>query len=307
MQATNKLKGIIGVINTPFTAVGKIDTASLQRYVDFSLQADVCGFLALGMAAETNKLTDAEKEHIVETVVDRVAGKVPVICGVSAGDQKGRTTLVRMAKDKGCDGVMVNIPTEDEALYLRQLMEIDRQEPGFMMIQDWDFHGFGLPVPLIVSLFREIESFKSLKVEVAPAGVKYTRVLEATDGKLHVTGGWAATQMIEALDRGVHAFMPTILHPVYIRIFELHQAGRRVEARKLFHKVIPILAFSHQHLDISVHFNKKMVHRQGLFTTDRVRSPILDFDSYHEKVATELIEEALDLNREIISGSYQKE
>lgn len=29
-------------------------------------------------------------------------------------------------------------------------------------------------------------------------------------------------QMIEALDRGVHAFIPTALHTLYVRIYHLH-------------------------------------------------------------------------------------
>ncbi len=32
-------------------------------------------------------------------------------------------------------------------------------------------------------------------------------------------------QMTEALGRGVHAFMPTALHAVYVRIYRLYAAG----------------------------------------------------------------------------------
>lgn len=38
---------------------------------------------------------------------------------------------------------------------------------------------------------------------------RYTDALVATRGKLHVAGGWAVTQMIEALDRGVACMLPT--------------------------------------------------------------------------------------------------
>ena len=179
--------------------------------------------------------------------------------------------------------------------------------PGFLMIQDWDFKGYGIPVDVIKKLFNEIESFKCLKIEVVPAGVKYSAIRKVTENKLHVSGGWAGTQMIEALDRGVNAFMPTVLHDIYVKIFNLHHYGRREEACKLFYELIPILAFSHQHLDISIHFNKRLVYEQGIFSTNKVRDPILPFDNYHERVAEELIMKARNLiKREKANNFHHK-
>ena len=299
MNVMEKLNGIIGVINTPFSEDNLIDSDSLRNYVRHSIESGVTGFLALGMAAEINKLTLDEKEFVVKTVVDEVKGRVPVICGVSSDTQRERLFLTEKFIDLGCDGIMVNILFENEDSYMRQISKIDELKPGFLMIQDWDFKGYGIPIDVIKKLFNEIESFKCLKIEVVPAGVKYTAVREATKNKLHVSGGWAGTQMIEALDRGVNAFMPTVLHDVYVKIFNLHHSGRREEAKELFYEMVPILAFSHQHLDISIHFNKKLVHRQEIFSTDKVRDPILPFDDYHERIAEEFIVKAKCLTERI--------
>lgn len=289
------MKGIIGVINTPFTSNNELDVESLHRYVEHSISCGVVGFLCLGMAAEIHKLSTTEKEAIVHTVVDQVNARVPVIANITSTTQEERLRNAHKYKDLGADGLMLSLVCDDEDQYLRQVEEIDKLSPGFLMIQDWDFKDYGLPMPLILKMFANLASFKCLKVEVVPAGVKYSQVLKATEGKLHVSGGWAGTQMIEALDRGVHAFMPTILHDVYTRIYNLHQKGARDAAKQLFYELVSILAFSHQHLDISIHFNKRMVHQQGLFSTDKVREPILPFDLYHEKVSGELIQKALKL------------
>lgn len=293
MNITETLAGVIGVINTPFRDDDTIDTASLERYVQHAITCGVKGFLALGMASEVNKLSKDEKEIIVRTVVTEVKGRVPVICGVSAQSQQERLRLTKIFSDLGCDGIMVNIPYETEKTFIRQVSEIAELQPGFLMIQDWAFDGYGIPIDVIVKLYHNIASFSSYKVEVVPAGVKYTEALIATKGQLHVSGGWASSQMIEALDRGVHAFMSTILPDVYNRIFQLHWSGKRDQAKSLFHELVPILAFSHQHVDISIHFNKRLVWRQGLFSTHNVRNPILPFDKYHTKVADELIDKAL--------------
>ncbi|MCC5932327.1 MAG: dihydrodipicolinate synthase family protein [Cyclobacteriaceae bacterium] len=295
MHKVESMKGIIGVINTPFTHNNDLDIESLHRYVEHSISCGVVGFLCLGMAAEIHKLNANEKINIVQSVVDKVNGRVPVIANITADSQNKRLHNAKNFTDLGADGLMLSLVCENENDYLNQVEEIDKLTAGFLMIQDWDFKDFGLPLSLILKMFNNIESFKCLKVEVVPAGVKYSQVLEATDGKLHVSGGWASTQMIEALDRGVHAFMPTILHDVYTRVYRLHQKGDRIAAKQLFYELVSILAFSHQHLDISIHFNKRMVHQQGIFSTDRVREPILPFDSYHENISNELIQKAKNL------------
>ena len=65
----------------------------------------------------------------------------------------------------------------------------------------------------------------------------------------------------------------------------LHQAGRRAEARALFDRVLPVLAFSNQHLDISIHFFKRLLHAQGIYPTPNVRPPILSFYEQHARIA----------------------
>jgi dihydrodipicolinate synthase/N-acetylneuraminate lyase len=305
MDPVTEMSGVIGVINTPFKHDDTIDGASLDRYVEHALASGVCGFLVLGMAAEPGKLSTVEKDFIVERVLRSVEGRVPVICGVDAPYHQARLQLARRFVGMGCDGVMVNVPFTDEEHYRRQIIEIAQLEPQLLMIQDWDFEGPGIPIPVITRLFNDVECFRSYKVEVSPAGVKYTAALEATGHRMHVAGGWAVSQMVEALDRGVHAFMSTIMHGTYREIFQFHHAGRREEAKARFYAALPVLAFSHQHLDISIHFNKRFMHRLGVFSTDRVREPILLFDRYHRRVADQLIDLAMEMCVRIPGGGVQ--
>ena len=65
--------------------------------------------------------------------------------------------------------------------------------------------------------------------------------------------------LIEALDRKVDAFMPTGLHRAYVTIFKRYASGDRDGAMALFHRLLPILAFSNQHLEHSIHFFKRLL------------------------------------------------
>jgi putative selenate reductase len=289
------LRGIIAVLNTPFSEQNQVDLSALRKHVRLALDEGVVGFLTPAMAGEVDKLTDAERQSIVETVLDEVKQQASVIGCASAATQAERLKHVEYLLKAGCDGVLVRIPYRNDQQYAREVREIANLNPDLLMLQDWDATGYGIPVPLIKQLFYEIEAFRCLKIEVVPAGVKYTQVLEATGGALHVSGGWGVTQMIEALDRGVHAFMPTGMYAIYTHIYRLYQAGQRVEARELFYKLLPVLAFSNQHLDISIHFFKRLLYRQGVYTSPNVRAPITPFDRHHAALADELIERVHNL------------
>jgi dihydrodipicolinate synthase/N-acetylneuraminate lyase len=299
MKQCLPLRGIVTVLNTPFTAANELDPSALRRHVRKALAAGVAGFLVPAMASEVDKLTPAERKRFVETVLDEVRGRAVVIGGASAASGAERIQLARQLVAAGCDGVLVSIPYRDDEQYTAAVCEVADTAPPFLMLQDWDPQGYGIPVATLVRLFETVESVRAVKVEVVPAGRKYSELLIATDGRLHVSGGWAVMQMIEALDRGVHAFMPTALHAVYARIYHLYTAGDREGARDLFERLLPILAFANQHLDISIHFFKRLLHAQGIYSTPAVRSPILPFDDAHARVAQELIALACALEAEL--------
>ncbi len=295
MNPLTDMRGIVTVLNTPFNDDDTVDLPGLSSNVENAIQAGVAGFLVPAMASEVGSLSERERAAVVDCTVKTVAGRVPVIGGASASDQAARLTAARTLIDLGCAGVLVSMPYENDASYTADTEALAALEPGFLMLQDWDASGYGLPVPLIVRLFETIPAFKCLKVEVVPAGPKYTEVLDATDGQLHVSGGWAVSQMIEGLDRGVHAFMPTGMHPIYTAIYRHYIDGNRDAAKALFERLLPILAFSNQHLDISIYFFKRLLHAQGIYATDRVRSPQVPFDAVQQRIADELIQRVIAL------------
>lgn len=300
MKTLMNLRGIVTVLNTPFSEDDKLDLGGLRKNTEYAIEAGVSGFLVPAMASEVGKLTEAERDVIVRNVVETAAGRVTVIGGASAAEQGDRLRMARRLTELGCDGILVSIPCTDEQQYETAVRQVAETNPGFLMIQDWDASGPGLAIDLIVRLFDEIPLFRCLKIETVPAGLKYSEVLKATGGRLHVSGGWAVTQMIEGLERGVHAFMPTGMHRIYTTIYRLYVEGQRDEAQRLFHEVAPVLAFSNQHLDLSIHFFKRLLHAQGIYATSRVRPPILPYDAIHERLAAQHIAKVMALEAKLL-------
>ena len=296
------LRGIVPSMNTPFLDDGSVDLAGIRRSVDTVVQTGVAGMLILAVAAETASLTLPEKRLVAQTFLAHTAGRVPVIIGCSSAEQADRLALAAMARELGAPVMLCQAPAGlgGEAL-VAQMAALTQVGPPVLMVQDLDFAGPGLPLADILLLRRQLPAFQCLKIEVALPGPKYSAVLEATQGALHVSGGWAAAQMLEALHRGVHAFIPTAMDAIYVAIYRHFQAGDVAQARALHEQLAPVLAFSNQHLDTSIRFFKHLRHREGLFATPLCRAGVRPLDEHQMRELELNVERVLAMQGELRS------
>jgi len=293
------LHGIVTVLNTPFTENNEIDYLALERNVAKALKADVAGFLVPAMASEVHKLSQSEKLAMVDHVLQTVNRKVPVFAGTAASSIHESKKAMKSYLDLGCKHVLLQIPFTSEDKFKKDFHSLAELGPEVIMLQDWDAFGYGLPDELIMDLFESIPAFRCLKVETIPAGTKYSNILNISKGSMNISGGWAVSQLPEALQRGVHAFMPTGMHLIYTKIFNEFQNGNEESATQLFHDILPVLAFSNQHLEISIHFFKRLLWKQSVYPTPNVREPILPFDTHHQQTADQLIEKVITIEKRI--------
>lgn len=267
------MDGIVTVLNTPFTDLDDVDTLSLQQNAAIALDAGVAGFLVGGLAGEVAYLSPDERIRILAATREVAGDRVPVIGGAFGASQAERLSMARKLTAAGCDGIMASVPYSTPEQFASNIRELANVGGGFLMVQDWDPHGSGIPIPVILDLFDTVPNFTWLKVEVIPAGPKYSEVLESTGGNLKVAGGWAVNEMIDALDRGVSAIMPTGMHYIYTTLHRLHLSGHRDQAIALFEELKPVLSVSNQSLEISIHFFKRLLYTQGLYATAHCRCP----------------------------------
>ena len=302
MKELYPLFGIVSVLNTPFRSDNSIDYKALKANTRSALDAGVAGFLVPAMASEVYKLSFEERIRMVDSVLYEVNGIVPVFAGAGESDIVKAGKLIRSYLNTGCKNILFQIPFQNAGQFTKQFMELAEFNPDVIMLQDWDPVGYGLPDDLIIDLFEKVESFRCLKIETVPAGVKYSRIKDFTAGNLNLSGGWAVTQMMEGLNRGVHAFMPTGMHRIYTTVYNWFISGKVDEAEELFEKILPVLSFSNQHLDISIHFFKRLLYRQGIYPTYGVREPILPFDRVHTEICDRLIERVIEIENQLIDS-----
>ena len=115
------LTGSVVALVTPFKKDGSVDFERLEGLVDFHLANGTDGILVLGTTGESATMTDAEDLAVAECVVQRVAGRVPVIGG-SGSNCTGESLRKSLELQKlGVDGLLVISPyynkSNEEGIY----------------------------------------------------------------------------------------------------------------------------------------------------------------------------------------------
>ena len=294
------MRGIIPSLHTPFCRDNKVDILSLQKLIDHTIVSGCAGMLVGAVAGENASLSLDEKEIIINACVQHNNNRLPLIVSCSANNQYDRITLSRAAKVAGADWILCQTPNNLNGNELTECFnEIADVGPSNLMIQDLSWTDNGMNDEDILLLFENIKKFKGLKIEVLNSGPKYSRILKATNHKLHLSGGWAIMGMIEALNRGVHAFIPSTMEVIYNQIYNLFIEKKINKARDLFSTILPILSFTHQHIDIAIKFSKMLRVREEIFKTELCRSPISEFDIYQLEEANVHIEKVISLQNNI--------
>merc|ERR1712232_1493724 len=114
---------------------------------------------------------------------------------------------------------------------------------AYLQLQDWNATGTGLPLSLLVDLWKSLPVLRSVKIETVNAAMKSSQLLRATNHQINIASGWAVMHMIEALERGVETHMPTGMHELYAAVIHLYSVNR-TEATCLHQQLLPILSFA---------------------------------------------------------------
>jgi len=291
------LNGIIAVPPTPFTDDNQIDVDSVRRYARHFLARGVAGFLAPAVAGEVDTLSEDERELLVRIFLEEAGGRVPVIGGASDSDSTVRLRQARRFIDMGCGGVLAYVPYESESAYVTSIHELGKLNPPFLMVQDLDQGAAQLPASLLARLHREVPCLTWAKVETGDRCHKITALREMAGPTLNI--GSAGPDMIELLDRGVDAYLPSLYPAVYCRIWALYRGGLRSKAAAVASRLMPCLSFAVSHQPIRWHLNKAMLQAEGIFTTTRLRRAAPAPDRFEERLIGELAEYALALSAEL--------
>lgn len=106
----NKFKGLGIALVTPFKSDGSIDYDALLRLVEYQIRNGVDFLCIMGTTAETPCLTAEEKKKIKELIVERVAGRVPLLMGCGGNNTAAVVSDLKNSDWRGIDGVLSVCP-----------------------------------------------------------------------------------------------------------------------------------------------------------------------------------------------------
>lgn len=104
------LRGVGVAFITPFKEDESVDYEALIRLVDYQIQNNTDYLVVLGTTAETATLTEGEKTKIVETVINRVNGRIPIVLGVGGNNTRAVVDQLKNGNFEGIDAILSVVP-----------------------------------------------------------------------------------------------------------------------------------------------------------------------------------------------------
>jgi 4-hydroxy-tetrahydrodipicolinate synthase len=278
----SKITGIFNILATPFTPDLAVDWDSLRRLVNFQLEMGAYGLTILGVLGEAAKMSVEERRQVVDTVLETVGGRVPVVVGASHEDTATCIALSQAAFAAGAAGVMIapprlTAPTDDKVLALYS--QIAEQVTQPIVVQDFPpVNGVIMSADLLTTIAERIPNARYLKLEDPPLMEKIGAIRARTD-KFEIFGGLGGMFLLEELGRGASGTMTGFAFTeILVAVFKAWQAGNKAEAERIFDHYLPLIRYENQPV-INLTIRKELLRRRGAIASATLRPPFAPIDA----------------------------
>jgi 4-hydroxy-tetrahydrodipicolinate synthase len=237
---------VLTALATPFAADGTVDEASLRALVDRSIAGGVHGVVACGSTGEFSTLSSDERRLVVETVIDHVAGRIPVIAQTGATSTAEALRLSRHAQSAGADVIMAVAPYY-EPLSIDETLSYLRAVAGSVDIPVMLYNlpmatGVDLAPDTVGALAREVENIRYIKnttVDMAQTA----RLIHNHGDVISTFVGWDSL-LLSALAEGAAGVMAGTANVVpaeLVAVYDAVRAGNLGQAREAWARVYPLI------------------------------------------------------------------
>ena len=101
--------GSIVAMVTPFKD-GVVDYDKLEELVEYHIENGTNGIIPCGTTGESPTLTHKEHGEVVDKVIEKANGRIPVIAGTGSNNTSEALSLTKHAKKTGADGSLIITP-----------------------------------------------------------------------------------------------------------------------------------------------------------------------------------------------------
>jgi 4-hydroxy-tetrahydrodipicolinate synthase len=242
------IDGIIAYPVTPYSETGGIDTARLAELVERLITGRVHAIAPLGSTGELAYLDEPEFDAVVDTTIDTVAERVPVIVGVSDVTTAKTIRRAEYAQQAGADAVMI-LPVSYWTLSEREIVQHYRSISEAISIPIMAYNnpatsGVDMLPELLVAMFETIENVTMVKESTGDL-TRMQRITDLSGGNLPFYNG-SNPLVLDALKAGASGWCtaaPNLRPQACIDLYNAVQSDDLENAQILYDNLKPLLEF----------------------------------------------------------------
>ena len=248
MTAAPAIHGIIAYPITPFGRDGGVDAATLTTLLEKLIGAGVHAIAPLGSTGEAAYLTEDEFDSVVDTTVNTVGHRVPVIVGASDLTTANTIRRARYAQHTGADAVMI-LPVSYWKLSTREIAQHYATVAAALDIPVMAYNnpatsGIDMSPELLVQMFTEIDNLTMVKESTGDLD-RMLRIKELTGNTLPFYNG-SNPLILDALTAGASGWCtaaPNLRPQPCLDLYAANQAGDYDAAEAIYEDLSPLLRF----------------------------------------------------------------
>ncbi|WP_154854140.1 dihydrodipicolinate synthase family protein [Cyclobacterium xiamenense] len=289
-----KWKGVFPAITTKFTSDDKLDLNAFHANIKVQLKAGIDGIIIGGSLGEASTLSDREKEVLVQSTVELVSDKIPVVLTIAEQSTKKAVELAQAAQESGIKGLMVLPPMRyyaDSRETLAFFKEVAAATDLSIMVYN---NPIDYKILVTPDMFEELASCKNIQAvkDSSRDLTLITKMINRFGDRFKILAG-VDPLALESLVLGAHGWVAGLVCAFpyeTVAIYRLVKEGRIAEALEIYRWFFPLLE-----LDIHpklVQYIKLAEVATGL-GTEYVRAPRLMLSGEERKQIWKIIEDSL--------------
>jgi 4-hydroxy-tetrahydrodipicolinate synthase len=285
--------GVFPAATTQFNTDLSIDVDASQKVLDALVRDGVHGLVVLGTCGENNSLEADEKRRLLQAAVEVVAGRVPIIVGVSELTTPRGAAFAKDAETIGADALMVlpamvYVPTEAELeAHFRTIARASALP--IMLYNNPPAYRAAITLDVLARLADE-PTIVAVK-ESAPDTRRFTDLARAFGDRFILMAGLddVALEGLLMGARGWVSGLTSAFPQESVALVAAFERGDLEEARRVYRWFMPLLHLDAEHdLVQSIKLAEQIMGRGS----ERVRMPRLPLAGARRAEVIAMVEEA---------------
>lgn len=249
-------KGSGVALITPFDKNGKVDYETLKKLIDFQIENRTDSIIICGTTGESSTLSYEEHNKCIETCINHVNGRIPVIAGTGSNCTKSAIKMSKEAESMGADGLLIVTPyynkTTQQGLVNHYSKIAESVQTPIILYNVPSRTGCNLEPETILEITKNNSNVVGVK-EASGNITNVAKIIDLTEGKISVYSG-NDDQIVPILSLGgcgvisvIANILPKETHELVINYLEGNVEASRKEQLKmlklckaLFKEVNPI-------------------------------------------------------------------